>query len=674
MELTKARPRLKTVVRDRRIIITPAKDNILPLRGQDQESAEIKTVSYSDVFKINYIYEGSTTAAPQIDSAGNLVSGTDVTNRFSFDDGQRDTLYDVSRVVIKPGFDLPIGQLLISFDYFDHSQGDFCTVDSYLHEAGVSADEIPTFNSSVYGVTNLRDVIDFRPKVDGSATITGFGNQSIFKNSAFNDFDGDGGVVSSCPASDSNLAYTISFYQNQYLDRIDGIFLTNKGEFIVKEGNASLNPSRPEAVSDSIALSYLYIPAYTTDASDVRVIPVDNKRYTMKDIGKLEKRVERLEYYTLLSVLEQQALNMQIKDEVGLERYKSGFVVDNFETHKVGNIKSIDYKCSVDTKQTVLRAQAREDSFNLEEVNTKEDERVVSGYKRSGDIITLPYSEIKLLDNPFATKTFNPNPFVVIQYVGDATLDVPVDGWYESTDKPLISDNNTQLYTIFLAKENTREAYASLYNSYSVNWIGSNQNFFNIGALADINSDQVSSTVKIADVASSSNISPQNNEIGKGLTTKAVGDSFVATSLQQFARSRVVKFTIRRLKPNTRVYPFLEGRDVSRWTNPDLRFTGSPGNSLSTFGSSVVTDSGGNASGLIIIPNGYAPVQGSTWNNYIHNTVYDTNSEQLQFTTGEKTIRFTSSSTDDNKDNVETYTEVKYYPTGILPALSLIHI
>ena len=668
LELTKARPRLKTVVRDRRIIITPAKDNILPLRGQDQESAEIKTVSYSDVFKINYIYEGSTTAAPQIDSAGNLVSGTDVTNRFSFDDGQRDTLYDVSRVVIKPGFDLPIGQLLISFDYFDHSQGDFCTVDSYLHEAGVSADEIPTFNSSVYGVTNLRDVIDFRPKVDGSATITGFGNQSIFKNSAFNDFDGDGGVVSSCPASDSNLAYTISFYQNQYLDRIDGIFLTNKGEFIVKEGNASLNPSRPEAVSDSIALSYLYIPAYTTDASDVRVIPVDNKRYTMKDIGKLEKRVERLEYYTLLSVLEQQALNMQIKDEVGLERYKSGFIVDNFETHKVGNIKSIDYKCSVDTKQTVLRAQAREDSFNLEEVNTKEDERVVSGYKRSGDIITLPYSEIKLLDNPFATKTFNPNPFVVIQYVGDATLDVPVDGWYESTDKPLISDNNTQLYTIFLAKENTREAYASLYNSYSVNWIGSNQNFFNIGALADINSDQVSSTVKIADVASSSNISPQNNEIGKGLTTKAVGDSFVATSLQQFARSRVVKFTIRRLKPNTRVYPFLEGRDVSRWTNPDLRFTGSPGNSLSTFGSSVVTDSGGNASGLIIIPNGYAPVQGSTWNNYIHNTVYDTNSEQLQFTTGEKTIRFTSSSTDDNKDNVETYTEVKYYPTGILPA------
>tara|TARA_B100001996_G_scaffold298420_1_gene238798 strand:- start:2570 stop:10771 length:8202 start_codon:yes stop_codon:yes gene_type:complete len=668
LELTKARPRLKTVIRDKKIVITPAGDKVIPLRGQDQEAAEINTVSYSDVLKINYIYEGSSTAPPTVDSAGNLISGTDVTSRFTFDDGQRDTLYDVSRIVIKPGFDLPTGQLLASFDYFDHSQGDFCTVDSYLHEAGVSADEIPTFNSSVFGITNLRDVIDFRPKVDNNATITGFQDQSIFKNSSFNDFIGDGGVVSSCPASDTNLPFTISFYQDQYLDRIDGVFLTKKGEFIVKEGNPSLNPSRPEAVDDSIALSYLYIPAYTTNSSDVRVVPVDNKRYTMRDIGKLEKRVERLEYYTLLSVLEQQALNMQIKDEVGLERYKSGFVVDNFETHKVGNLKSIDYKCAIDTKQSVLRSQSREDSFDLEEVNTKEDERVVAGYQRTGDVITLPYTELKLLDNPFATKTINPNPFVVIQYVGDASLDAPVDSWYENTDSPLISDNNTQLYTIFLAKNNIREAYSSIHNSYAVNWVGSNQNFFNIGPLSDINSDQVTSSVKIANVASSSNISPQNNETGKGIQTKVIGETAVATSLKQFARSKAVKFTIRRMKPNTRIYPFMEGRDISRWTNPDLRFTGIPGNSLSTFGGSIVTDGSGNASGLIVIPNGYAPVEGSTWNNYLYNTVYDTTSEELQFTVGEKTLRFTSSSTDENKDNVETFTELKYYPTGVLPA------
>ncbi len=408
-------------------------------------------------------------------------------------------------------------------------------------------------------------------------------------------------------------------------------------------------------------------PAFTTSSKDVRTIPVDNKRYTMRDIGKLEKRVERLEYYTLLSVLEQQALNMQIKDAGGFERFKSGFVVDNFETHKVGRVSSIDYKCSIDTKQSVLRSQSREDSIDLQEVNTKEDERVVAGYVRNGDVLTLPYSELTLLENPFATKKINPNPFVVLQYVGDASLDAPVDSWYENTDAPLITDNNTQLYTIFLAKDNVREAYSSIYNSYSVNWVGSDQNFFNINSLSEINSDAVTSSVQIANTGSSSNISPQNNETGKGLQTKVIGETSIASSLQQFARSKAIRFTVRRMKPNTKIYPFLEGRDISRWTNPDLRYSGVAGNSLSTFGSNITTDDAGNASGLILIPNGYPPIQGSTWNNYIYNTQYDTNAEQLQFTVGEKTIRFTSSATDTSKENVETFTEVKYYPAGILP-------
>ena len=185
LEVTKARPRLKTVVRNKQILVKPTGDRILPFRGQDINAAEINTISYADAFKVNYIYEGSPTSAPEVDSSGKLINGTDVTNRFNFDNGQRDTLYDVSRIVLKPGFENPTGQILISFDYFDHSQGDFCVVDSYLHEAGVPADEIPQFNSSVYGVTNLRDVIDFRPKVDSDSTVTGFQDQSIFANSIF---------------------------------------------------------------------------------------------------------------------------------------------------------------------------------------------------------------------------------------------------------------------------------------------------------------------------------------------------------------------------------------------------------------------------------------------------------------------------------------------------------
>ena len=85
------------------------------------------------------------------------------------------------------------------------------------------------------------------------------------------------------------------------------MFLNQKGQFIIKEGNSSLNPSKPDPISDAIALYYMYIPAFTQTSKDVRITSVDNRRYTMRDIGKLEKRIERLEYYTTLSILEQQA-------------------------------------------------------------------------------------------------------------------------------------------------------------------------------------------------------------------------------------------------------------------------------------------------------------------------------------------------------------------------------
>ena len=90
-------------------------------------------------------------------------------------------LYDVSRIVLKPGFEATTGQLVIAFDYFEHSQGDFCTIDSYLHEAGIGEDEIPTFDSSVLGITELKNVIDFRPKVDSTAIIPGFLDTSTLR-------------------------------------------------------------------------------------------------------------------------------------------------------------------------------------------------------------------------------------------------------------------------------------------------------------------------------------------------------------------------------------------------------------------------------------------------------------------------------------------------------------
>jgi hypothetical protein len=664
VEVNKAKPRLKTSYKNKRIVVSSPGDRVIPFRGVDYDTNSSEILSYSDVFKFRYVYEGSSSVAPVADADGNLVSGIDVTEKFTFDDGQRDTFYDVARIVLKPGYDAPKGQLLIGFDYFDHSQGDFCTVDSYLHEAGVTEEEIPYFNSTVYGRTALKDVIDFRPKVD-TTTIAGGYQDTTFLTSPPS-FTKQGGITAGSLASDFNLEYSLSFDLSQYLDRIDGLFLNKNGEFIVKKGNPSLNPSKPTDVDDAIPLYYFYLPAFTTSADDVNIIPVDNKRYTMKDIGKLEKRIERLEKYTLLSMLEQQALNMQVKNEIGIDRFKSGFIVDNFENHGVGNLTSADYKCAIDTQQSILRPRAFESSLNLREINTTNEERILDGYSISNGVVTLRYDNIKYINNSFATTTVNINPFVVVQYVGDAKLDPPVDQWFNAKQIPVILNNDSKVFSVFYAKKNAREGLASIFNNYSINWVGTNRVFYNTKPLNDVNLSESSTTIS-ATISSSSNISPQNNESAQGVSTTTVGSSTIISNIQFFCRPKLVNFVLTRMKPKTKLYVYLDGKNIDAWVAPDFRFTGIAGNSLSSFGSSVTTDENGNASGVLVIPAGYAPISGSSVPNQIESIGYDETSTPLYFVAGNKNIKFTSDADGMTDENVDTFTTVTYYATGVLP-------
>ena len=45
----------------------------------------------------------------------------------------------------------------------------------------------------------------------------------------------------------------------------------------------------------------------------------------MSDIGRLEKRIENVEYYTRLSMLELETSTLEVTDANGLNRFKCGF-------------------------------------------------------------------------------------------------------------------------------------------------------------------------------------------------------------------------------------------------------------------------------------------------------------------------------------------------------------
>ena len=48
-------------------------------------------------------------------------------------------------------------------------------------------------------------------------------------------------------------------------------------------------------------ISEITLPAYLLDIDDAKLTKETNKRYTMRDIGRLEDRINNIEYYTALS-------------------------------------------------------------------------------------------------------------------------------------------------------------------------------------------------------------------------------------------------------------------------------------------------------------------------------------------------------------------------------------
>ena len=61
------------------------------------------------------------------------------------------------------------------------------------------------------------------------------------------------------------------------------------------------------------------------------------------------------------------------------------------------------------------------------------------------------------------------------------------------------------------------------------------------------------------------------------------------------------------------------------------------------------------------------PLENTTWTGDVDTVAYDTSAEEVSVTSGVLTFRFTSSATNAPKEEVDSYTEVKYYATGLLP-------
>src|SRR5210317_1107619 len=506
----------------------------------------------ADVYQINNVYmsSGFGSAATSGD--------TDITSRFDLDTGQRDNYYDIGRLKLKPGAVRPTGQLLVDFDYFSHGSGDYFDVDSY--SGVIDYENIPSYTSDTTGEKfELRDSLDFRPRVDDASTI----------NSGSSDRSFDGTGASTVDVVQFNSDVTSDF--EYYINRIDKIFITREGELKVLKGASALNPLEPGNLDGHLLLATLTIPSYTLQTSDVTIEKEDNRRYTMRDIGKLENRIKNIEYYTQLSLLEADAQSLQIQDADGFDRFKNGFVVDNFSGHNVGDVGNNDYKLSIDRARGEARTPFNEDVIELEEVDDDltaivTADRTAANYARTGALVTLPYTETTLFEQPYATKTENLNPFLIFDWVGDIDLDPPVDEWKETRVAPelVVNVNGTFDNLAINAGLNntsiTEIPVGTEWNEWQDQWSGNprtNTRWQGNSLVRTTSRDVVQTRAGVR-----TTIVPQT-------VRQSLGNRVISVAFVPFIRSRTITFEGYGMRPNTRVYPFFDNIDISSYITPE---------------------------------------------------------------------------------------------------------
>ena len=599
------------------------------ISSQNMIESGTVNIGKADISKINSIF-----MAPDFSTVA-TTSHVDVTDRWNLDNGQRDNFYDIGRINLKLGQLQATGQLLINFDYFEHGVGDYFDIDSYT-SGGIDYEQVPSYTSDTSGTSfDLRDCLDFRPRVDDASTIK---SGTIDRS-----YDGTGSSTVDIVKFNSDVTTDFEYY----LPRIDKIFIDKEGAFKVSKGSSSLVPQVPVNLAGALHLYTLEIPAYTLSPEDVTVTKIDNRRFTMRDIGKLEDRIQNLEYYTQLNLLEQAAQSLQIQDANGFDRFKNGFIVDNFTGHNIGDVGDEGYKCSIDMAQGRLRPMFNEQIVELDEADDDgtpivAQDRTDHNYQKTGDLITLPFTESVLVDQPFASKTVNVNPFDIRNFVGTVDLNPPTDEWKETERAPELIINNVGGFDTLVSNlgNNALSGFeiGTIWNEWQDQWTGTP---------IDIGSRDTSGTMRSGRrlfVNTEISSVQQANQTRTGIrqtivpqtVRNSIGDRIISVAFVPFIRSRVISFTGSRMKPNTRVYPFFDNVDVANYVTP----TGG------ALGGNLTTDNNGAVSGTFSIPD-------------------PTVNTNPRWRTGDRVFRLTSSSTNNSTD-VETAAEADYVARGIL--------
>ena len=587
---------------------------IMDVRTQkDLEKAIIK-LNEADVYRIVRVLKadgaGTLSGSDYGTWAAESVNGSsDITKYFILDNGQTPFYYDIASLSKTRNCPKLDNTIRIVFEYFNHSAGDFFTTNSYIDVARDKIDPV------------LRDSIDFRPRISDDGV----------------NFSNSGSSITEPAALNSHFKVDYSYF----LPRKDIITIDSGSNLGIIEGESSYSVREPAAKTGSmiIATATLSPGSFNVNNESITITKKDHKRYTMADIGKLDRRIGNLEYYTQLSLLEKNVIDKNVTDQNGYDRFKAGVLVDDFNNQAVSDASHPDFLCALDMESGECRAFVDTTSIEMSELALSETQRSASHYKMTGDILTLPYTNVVSVEQPIASRTEFVNPFAVVTFAGQVQLYPSQDTWFEDRRAPnIIIDQEGNYNSIKVIAEQTG-VLGTKWNAWQTTWTGASTSSrstqtnvwwwgvgrtgatiasssqanvpFNgsltslqgtIQAQATNTSNSLgwgnwNTTTVTATVNGVQTRTGTGNVLKERIDTQVIDDRIIDTTMAPIMRTRPVIFKAVGLRPNTKMNPFFDGVDVSQYINelPEVVVDGAITGTFKRFEDGVADDEDNNS-------------------------------------------------------------------------------
>ena len=382
----------------------------------------IDTVSAETTTTATTVNRGGVTAAEFTLSSSHVIAvqsilrdgGVDISSSIDnydhLDDGQRKASINKAKLYI------PISNLLasqgeytvdVTYTKYTHSGIGPATVNSYPD----SYEDIPSFTDPNSGERiSPRDHIDFRPVQNSDGTYTNFG-VPFYKNNSFF----------------SRVGYSY------YLPRVDSVVLGSDSVYRIIKGVPSDNPQPPSVSQEDMELYSVKYKPYVFDVSqDITTKYIENKRYSMREIGEIENSVDSVERDRFYEILFNDAVARGAADSLG-SPIEESVIVDDFSSQSFADVVNRDHNCSIDYRNRGLLPSFTTKGIGLQSTSIPDGMTLSEGRN-----LYYSFSEINVLQGVTGTGTLEINPFGVTDFLGFMDIEPKTDFYYDNESNPSV--------------------------------------------------------------------------------------------------------------------------------------------------------------------------------------------------------------------------------------------